>query len=32
MPVIINIYIPYKKYSHDINAPSVLINTNGVYY
>ena len=21
-----------QKYSHDMNAPSIIINTNGVYY
>ena len=31
-PVIISTYKCYKKYSHDMNVPSILINTNGVYY
>ena len=31
-PVIISTYKCNKKYSHDMNVPSILINTNGVYY
>ena len=28
-PVIISSYKCYKKYSHDMNVPSIIINTNG---
>ena len=31
-PVIISTYKCHKKYSHDMNFPSTLINANGVYY
>ena len=30
--VIISTYKCHKKYSHDMNVPSIIINTNGVYY
>ena len=31
-PFIISTYKCHKKYSHDMNVPSIIINTNGVYY
>ena len=33
-PVITSTYTDYnhKKYSHNMNVPSILINTNGIYY
>ena len=31
-PVIISTYKCHKKYSHNMNVPSILINSNGVCY
>ena len=31
-PVIIKTYKCHKKYSHEMNVPSIIKNTNGVYY